>query len=113
MRQIQDSRNIEAAALQLVDDVAPALGPAAWSEHRIEHNRAVMMKRDPIVWKNRVGRVQFVLVLGDDDLNVRIPQPARENVEFDTRPPFDFLAAVIGDFPLKKKRRRSVRIKAK
>src|SRR6059036_1132749 len=57
VRQVDNARDPESSGLQFLDDVAAALGPPAGGEHGIQHDRTVVMERDPIIRENGIRRM--------------------------------------------------------
>src|ERR1043166_5128650 len=101
MSKIDDPGHSKSTGLQLVDDVSPALGAAPRCKHRIQHNRGVVMERNPVSRKHGIRSIQVFLIFNDNDLDNRLAQPAGENVKLHTRAPLDFFAVDIRNFSLK------------
>src|SRR6516162_5609148 len=108
MCEVDDTRHSKPACLKRLDNVAAALRSSARRQHWIEDDRAVMMKRYPVIREHCIRRVEFFLVFDHNDFNAGIFQAALENVELATRTPFDLFAIGIRDLSLKHERRRRI-----
>src|SRR5215831_1864665 len=84
-REGNHARHSKPACLKRLNNVSAALRPSARRHHWIENDRAVMVKRHPVIRKHRIGRVEFFFVLDHDDFNAGFFQPALKNVELPAR----------------------------
>ena len=84
-----------------VDDVPSPFRPSARGHHRVQHNRSIVVKRNPVVRKDSVGRVKLFLVFDDDHFDARAFHPVFQNVELHAGPAFDLAAVRVRDLPLK------------
>src|SRR5213594_2926913 len=104
VRQVDNARDPESAVLQFLDDVAAALGSPAGGEHGIQHDRTVVMERDPIIRENGIRRMEFLFVLEDDHFHAGIPQAPRQQIELDASAALNLPSVGIGNLSLKQKR---------
>jgi hypothetical protein len=112
MREIDHIRDAEAAGLKFLDNVTPALGSPARREHWIQNNRAVVMKRHPVVWKDRIRRMKLFHVFHENDFDASFSQSAGKHVELYAGTALDVSTAGFGRLSLKEDSARSFGIEA-
>ena len=84
---------METAGFELLDNIPSSLRSPARGEHRIQDDRAVVMKRNPIVREDRIRSMELFHIFDQNDLDSCFSQPARKHVELNPRPPLDVPAA--------------------
>src|SRR5213593_752803 len=113
IREVDDARNPEPSGLKFLDDIATPLGPAAGRKHRIQHDRAVVMERNPVIREDRIWCLEFLLILEDDHFRTGIAQAPGQQIELDAGAALDFFSVGVGNLPLKQKRWSSIGVEAK
>ena len=83
MRQVHDLSHLKAQfRIEAFDDVQAPFAAAVLRLHRVEHDRPVRVKADPVVGKDRIGRVRFGRIVEHDDIDACVAQSRRQFLEF-------------------------------
>ena len=100
-RQVDDLADMETVLMkQRIDNVLATLRATVSSFHRIENNRAIGVKADPVVWKYRVRCMWVRGILDDDNMDARLQKDSGKHIEF--RQCRSLLLLLTGiEFPLK------------
>src|SRR6516225_3751065 len=101
MCEVDHTRHSKPACLKRLNNVTAALRSSARRQHWIEDDRAVVVKRYPVIREHCIRRVELFLVFDHNDFNAGIFQAALENVELPTRTAFDLSAICIRNLALK------------
>ena len=86
MREIDQVRHLEVESLHSrIDDLRAALEPAAGAVHGIQHQRAVIMKTQPVVGEHRIGLGRLRRVVHGADADAFAAQRLGEAFELRAR----------------------------
>src|SRR5205085_357282 len=97
---------------QIFDDILPALMPAQRRIHRKQRDTSVLMRRNPVVWENRIRLFRLGGVIYDVHDHVGIAKRDHREIKFPSRSGTQRIGIVISR-PLKSVVRRGLRIRIK
>src|SRR5690606_657422 len=79
---VDDILNQEAFGLYFFKNLWPPFSSSVLSKYWIDRCRPILMKGNPVIGKNRIRSIQFLVIFHHDYVNPNSPQFCNKSIEF-------------------------------